>query len=62
MPGKPQHGAENSQSKLTEEDVREIKQRIENGDTNVGIAADYPISTDTVSDIRNGKTWRKVEP
>jgi len=52
-----QKGSSHSQSKLTENQVFEIKQRIKNNEKNKNIAKDYNISPGTISDIKMGKTW-----
>lgn len=62
MSGLSQPGEKHPMSKLTEDDVREIRERADQGETNVDIAADYPVHPDTISDIRQRKTWRGVEP
>ena len=43
--------------KLTVDDVRVIKQRLENGDRNINIAADYGVTPQNISAIKTGKTW-----
>lgn len=50
-------GSENGNSKLTENDVIEIKVLLGLEVTGRKIAADFGISQSTVSQIRNGKTW-----
>lgn len=44
-------------AKLTENDVREIRARIENGESQRPIARDYGIHQGTVSKIARGQTW-----
>lgn len=48
-------------SKLTEEQVREIKNLIRAGITNNEIAEKYGVYRDTISRIKNNKTWTWVE-
>ncbi|MGB3205193.1 MAG: GIY-YIG nuclease family protein [Crinalium sp.] len=45
---------------LTIEQVKEIKQRIINGESNSGIAKDYQVSHGAISAIRTGKRWPNV--
>ena len=52
--GRSAKGERHSQSKLTAEQVRQIKR---DNRTQVAVAADYGISDRTVGDIRRGKTW-----
>lgn len=46
--------------KLTEEDVRDIKTRIESGELHTSIARDYPVSASTIGDIARGRAWQEV--
>jgi DNA invertase Pin-like site-specific DNA recombinase len=48
-------------SKLTEEQVREIKKLIIIGISNKEIAALFNVSRDTISRIKNNKTWTWVD-
>lgn len=54
-------GQNNGQSKLTEEQVKEIKLRLAQGQVGRRIAKDYNISQRAVSDINCGKTWAHVK-
>jgi hypothetical protein len=45
---------------LSEDDVRDIKSRIINGERNVDIAKLYNVKRKTISDIRCGNTWSKI--
>lgn len=47
--------------KLTEDDVREIKERLRAGETNVRLAADYKVSRAAISHIRTGDRWGWVQ-
>ena len=55
-------GEHHPQSKLTEDDVREIKRRLGLGEKLVSIAADYGVHRNTILDIKQGRTWKKVGP
>ena len=46
-----------SRSKLTEVQVLEIIERLKNNDFIIDIAKDYCVSNETISSIRNHKTW-----
>lgn len=50
-------GEKASKAKLTEKDVRDIRMRIMDGQSNGLIAADYPVKAGAIGAIRNGKTW-----
>jgi group I intron endonuclease len=50
-------GSGHPNSKLTENQVLEIKQRIKNGETQKNIAKDYGISDRTVGNIKRGESW-----
>lgn len=45
---------------LTEDQVREIRRRIEAGERNPPIANDFGVSISTIHLIRHGKIWRHV--
>lgn len=49
------------QTKLTIEQVREIKQRLARGETPRELAAFYPVTRKTISAIRDGENWKYVE-
>ena len=50
-----------SNVKLTESDVKIIKKRIQNGDSNSIIAKDFSVHHATISRIRLGDNWSWVE-
>lgn len=54
-------GTETWNAKLTEDDVRAIRQRRANGEWLKVIAADYGVSIHSVDFIAKRKTWRHVE-
>ena len=54
-------GENNTVSKLTEDQVREIKRRLRAGEQHRDIAVGYPIHFSTVSDIARGVSWSQVE-
>lgn len=47
-------------SKLSEEQVREIKRRCDNGETQKDVSEDYPVSHSTVNQIMVGNQWQHV--
>jgi len=47
--------------KLTESNVREIKQRLLNGERAVDISRDYPVSAQAIYGIKQGRTWTHVD-
>lgn len=51
-------GTKHGMSKLTESDVRAIR---ESSATGVALAAEYGVSTTSISDIRNRRIWRHIE-
>lgn len=48
-------------SKLTEDDVRDIRQMLEAGKSKTEIAAKYSVQRSTVSKIESGQTWSHVK-
>lgn len=65
-PGSGWHQPQNkhrayTNTKLTEDQVREIKREIRQGATNPEIAARYGVNRGTVSNIRTGRSWGNVE-
>lgn len=52
-----QSGEKNGNSKLTEKQVDEIRERIKAGDTNKAIAKEYGVHHATISLIRLGRSW-----
>lgn len=59
--GKWHKGSDNSQSKLNEESVKEIRLMIDSGATNRSIAAFFDVSQSCISQIKNGRIWTHVE-
>lgn len=55
-------GGQGSASKLTKEEVVDIKQLIHVGNSNVEIANLFGVSPDAISKIKCGKTWKHVNP
>jgi DNA-binding XRE family transcriptional regulator len=55
-----QKGADNPNSKLTEDDVREIRRRKEEGATHMELAEEYGVTKTTISQIYNRKLWSHV--
>lgn len=55
------HGEANNKAKLTEEDVRQIRQMYIEGASGVDIAKCFPVNHCAIYDILNDKTWRHVK-
>ena len=53
-------GSECGMSKLTEEDVVDIKMRLAGGESSGTIHKDYPVSQSAICGIKAGKTWKHV--
>jgi len=56
----PWEGESHPNSKLTEDDVRKIRERRSNGDTLKEIADDYPVSVSAINLIDKGENWSDV--
>ena len=54
-------GKNNGMSKLSEEDVRNIKKRLKEGQTSYSIAKDYKVNMSSIYCIEYGKTWKHIE-
>nr|WP_295742125.1 hypothetical protein [uncultured Acidocella sp.] len=48
--------------KLTENDVLEIKKRLQKKEFQHRIAADYDVNPGRISEINTGKTWSHIKP
>lgn len=57
---KPSKGKHHHSSKLTNNDIIIIRERIQNGETLQSIADDIGISRSAVSNIKNRKHWKEV--
>jgi len=53
-------GQKNPQAKLTEGQVKAIKGKLERGQSQASIAAEFAMTQQTVSDIKTGKSWAHV--
>lgn len=58
--GKDKVGEESNGSKLTKSQVKNIKRRLENGETQTSIAKDFSVTYDTIGQISRGETWSHV--
>ena len=56
-----QTGEKNPQSKLTEDQVREIKKRLIAGETPNQLAKEYPVCRESIRYIRDEKIWKHVK-
>lgn len=58
--GKTARGTANGRSKLTPDQVSEIKAQLAVGATNKGLARLYGVAPSTIKQIRRGETWTSV--
>jgi len=58
--GRKLKGTELPQSKLTEDQVREIKQCLNDGAKQSSLARRYKVDRTTIRDIKNGSNWKHV--
>jgi len=54
-------GTANSQAKLTDDNVREIRVLLAGGVSGTEIAAAYGVGATRISGIKTGKNWRHVK-
>lgn len=57
--GRPQRRATHPRTHLTEEDVQQIRDRAERGETHRAIAKDFGVARCTVTAIVNQRNWRE---
>jgi len=55
------HGECHKGAKLTEQDVREIRRRKQNGESHRMLAKEFGVSSGRISDIGNRRSWRHVD-
>lgn len=60
MRGRQARGEANGRAKLTDDDVRQIRLRIQAGATQLGIAAAFGVDPKVIRNIKSGKSWRHV--
>lgn len=53
-------GEGNHHAKLTEDDVREIRERAAQGASAVEVSQDYPVSPEQAANIISGRSWKRV--
>lgn len=53
-------GERSGRSKLSEQKVHEIKQRLNSGEKPKPIAEDYPVTSANISHINTGRCWRHL--
>jgi hypothetical protein len=53
-------GCNNYQSKFTDDDVRNIRQRLQNGETNKSISKSCNVSPTVISQIKSNKTYQNI--
>jgi hypothetical protein len=56
-----QRGEDRAHTKLTEDNVREIRHRLAAGATTVELGADFGVHPTTISKINTGRKWRHIE-
>ena len=61
MKAPEQKGADNPNAKLSEEDVREIRRKKEEGITHEELAKEYGVTKTTISQIYNRKLWSHID-
>lgn len=59
--GRQQQGSRHAHAKLDETKVAEIRRRAAGGEMKKGLAAEFGISPQTVSDILHGRLWNHVK-
>ena len=57
-PFKPRYGSKNPMSKLTQQQVDQIRELKKQGKTNKEIAALYNVSSTTIGAIISGRSWK----
>lgn len=57
LPENKARGSKHGLSRLHEEDIPVIRSRIEEGETDCGIAKSYRVDPGTIRNIRTGKAW-----
>ena len=60
--GRYRRGSGSKLSKLTEDDVRQIRRRAADGASHVALAAMYGVSQSTISRVVHGRSWKHVLP
>ena len=58
--GTENSGSKNGQSKLTESQVRQIKERLRSGCAPMPLANEYNVSRSTITDISRGRYWKSI--
>lgn len=54
-------GEKNGQSKLTQKQVLEIKERLADGESQYSISKDYPVSRSCILGIKTGRLWNHLQ-
>lgn len=58
--GTQAHGTDHPMAKLTEADVRQLRQRVARGEAPLAIAEEFGITRWTVNEIARRRTWQHV--
>lgn len=53
-------GQSHVNAKLSDADVRKIKMKLAEGQTNASIAVEFHVAPSTISAIANGKMWKHI--
>lgn len=53
-------GEKNSKAKFNKKIVLEIREAIKNGESNISLSKKYKVGADTISNIKNNKTWSHI--
>jgi hypothetical protein len=55
------YGVKASNVKLTEKEVWEIREKLQNGVVGTRLAKDYKVSKGAIYAIKNGSNWKKLK-
>ena len=58
--GRQASGSSNGKTKLTVDEVKEIKSRLQNGESAMNISKSYNVHNYTIGNIKRGITWRNI--
>jgi transposase-like protein len=58
--GNSTRGEKNARAILTEDSVREIKQRLQAGESVSALAREFNVAQPTISNIKTGTTWSYI--
>lgn len=58
--GTQQHGSKSKKAKLTEDQVRDIRKSLLEGETQINIASRFKVSQAIISEIKRRVTWKHI--